>query len=40
MRPDPVQRLTPDEYLEFERHSEEKDEYLDGEILATSAHPR
>ena len=40
MRPDPVQRLTPDEYLEFERHSEEKHEYLDGEIFAMSGAKR
>ena len=29
-------RLTPEEYLAFERTSEEKHEYLDGEIVAMS----
>lgn len=36
MRPNPIQNLSPEEYLEFERSSEEKHEYLDGEVFAMS----
>jgi len=32
----PKQKLTPEEYLEFERKSEMKHEYFDGEICAMS----
>lgn len=40
MRPNPIQKLTPEEYLEFERNSEEKHEYLDGEVFAMSGAKR
>ena len=36
----PKTKLTPEEYLEFERKSEEKHEYFDGEIFAMSGAKR
>jgi Uma2 family endonuclease len=36
----PKTKLTPEEYLEFERNSEEKHEYFDGEIFAMSGAKR
>lgn len=40
MRPNPIQNLSPEEYLDFERSSEEKHEYLDGEVFAMSGAKR
>lgn len=36
----PKTKLTPEEYLEFERKSEERHEYFDGEIFAMSGAKR
>jgi Uma2 family endonuclease len=36
----PKTKLTPDEYLEFERESEERHEYFNGEIFAMSGAKR
>lgn len=36
MAVDPIQRMTPEEYLAFERQSPEKHEYWGGEIFAMS----
>lgn len=40
MSPIPKTKLTPEEYLEFERKSEERHEYFDGEIFAMSGAKR
>ena len=36
----PKTKLTPEEYLEFERKSEERHEYFGGEIFAMSGAKR
>lgn len=40
MRPNPIQKLSPEEYLELERNSEEKHEYLAGDVFAMSGAKR
>jgi Uma2 family endonuclease len=40
MRPNPIQKLSPEEFLEFERSSGEKHEYLDGVVVAMSGAKR
>jgi Uma2 family endonuclease len=40
MASDPKQRLTTEEYLAFERQSETKNDYLDGEIFAMTGASR
>ncbi|MFM9905203.1 MAG: Uma2 family endonuclease [Pyrinomonadaceae bacterium] len=36
MTPNPIPKMTPEEFLEFERASDMKHEYRDGEIFAMS----
>ena len=40
MNPNPLPKMTPDEFLAFERASDEKHEYRDGEIVAMSGAKR
>ena len=40
MSANPKTKLTPEEYLKFERNSEERHEYFDGEIFAMSGAKR
>ena len=40
MTPNPVKKMTPEEYLAFERASEEKHEYINGIIVAMSGASR
>jgi Uma2 family endonuclease len=40
MKPDPLPKMTPEEFLTFERSSDEKHEYYDGVIVAMSGASR
>ncbi len=40
MNPNPLPKMTPEEFLAFERASDEKHEYRDGEIVAMSGAKR